>query len=549
MSAFNEGLGKNLANYVPLSPLSFLKRAANVFPNHTSVVSDKRRYTWIETYNRIRAFASSLYKLGIRKGDVVSILAFNGPEIFEAHFSVPLIGAVIHAINTRLDAQSIILQLKHSESEILIVDGELTSILSDALKQSMPALLIIDIEDPAATTNKPIGKISYEDLIIEGSADFTWTLPKDEWWPISLGYTSGTTGAAKGVVSHHRGAYLNSLSNVLTWQMPNQPVYLWTLPMFHCNGWCFPWTLAAVGGTSVCLRSIEVKRIFELISQEKVTHYCGAPIIHQLLHDAPEELRNKKQHIVHAMVAAAPPPTAVFREMEAYGFRLTHTYGLTETYGPAVFCEPQAEWEKLSEEEHAKLKSRQGVPYHVLEEIMIADPETMEPVAKDGTTIGEIFMRGNNVMMGYLKNPDATASAFKNGWFATGDLGVLHTDGYIQIKDRSKDIIISGGENVSSLEIEDVLYEHPAIAGAAVVAYPNPKWGESPCAFIELKSSIQNIRNDEIINHCRQKLARFKVPSKIVIGALPRTSTGKIQKFKLRDIAKNKFNTGESNHE
>ena len=549
MNDFKVGLDKTFANFVPLSPLSFLKRAAHVFPHHTAVVYEDRRYTWLDTYNRVRKFASSLYETEILPGDVVSIMAFNGPELFEAHFSIPMIGAVIHAINTRLDAQSIAHQLRHSDSKVLIIDRELTSAAAEALKQIKHSIKIIDIDDPATKNSRPLGTLTYENMIQTGSKDFTWNLPDDEWSPIALGYTSGTTGAAKGVVTHHRGAYLNAISNVLAWQMPNQPVYLWTLPMFHCNGWCFPWTLAAVGGTNVCLRRIDTNQIYELIIQEKVSHYCGAPIIHQLLHDAPKELRSKKQHIVHGMIAAAPPPTAVFREMEAEGFNLTHAYGLTETYGPAVFCEKQADWRQLPAEERAKLNARQGVTYHVLEEIMIADPDSMIPVPSDGTTIGEIFMRGNNIMMGYLNDPEATARAFKNGWFATGDLGVRHEDGYIQIKDRSKDIIISGGENISSLEVEDALYEHPAVSGAAVVACFDQKWGETPCAFIELKSSMQDISKDQLINHCRNKLVHFKVPRHIILGPLPRTSTGKIQKFKLRDIAKEKFNSGESANE
>ena len=545
MNAFNEGLDKTSANYVPLSPLSFLKRAVNVFPNHTAVVSDDRRYSWRETYHRVCAFASSLHELGIQKNDTVSIIAFNGPEIFEAHYSIPMIGAVIHAINTRLDAQSIAYQLEHSESKLLIADRELTPVITEALKLLKHSIQVIDIDTQIAESYDPLSETTYENLIQAGSKIFKWSLPDNEWTPISLGYTSGTTGAAKGVVSHHRGAYLNSLSNVLTWQMNNQPVYLWTLPMFHCNGWCFPWTLSAVGGTSICLRKVETDLIFDLIIKEKVTHYCGAPIVHQLLHNAPQELKNKKQHLVHGMVAAAPPPTSVFRAMEADGIDLTHVYGLTETYGPAVFCEPQVSWQSLPIEEHTKLKGRQGVSYHVLEEIMIADPESMEPVPKDGETIGEIFMRGNNVMMGYLKNPEATSQSFKNGWFATGDLGVFHEDGYLQIKDRSKDIIISGGENISSLEIEDALYEHPAVASAAVVACPDPKWGETPCAFIELKATMPHIGHEQLIEHCRDKLAHFKVPRHTVLGALPRTPTGKIQKFKLRDIAKEKFCSGE----
>ena len=546
MSAFIEGLDKTSANYVPLSPLSFLKRAVNVYPNHTAVVSDARRYTWLETYSRVCAFASSLHKLGIQKDDTVSIIAFNGPEIFEAHYSIPMIGAVIHAINTRLDAQSIAYQLEHSESKILIADRELTPVIIEALKLIKHPIQVIDIDTPTDNSYAPLSETSYEDLIQSGIKDFLWNLPEDEWSPISLGYTSGTTGAAKGVVSHHRGAYLNSLSNVLTWQMHNQPVYLWTLPMFHCNGWCFPWTLAAVGGTSICLRKVEMEQIYKLIIKEKVTHYCGAPIVHQLIHDAPQELKNKKQHTVHGMVAAAPPPTSVLRAMQADGIELTHAYGLTETYGPAVFCEPQVSWQSLPIEEHTQLKTRQGVSYHVLEEIMIADPKSMQPVPKDGKTVGEIFMRGNNIMMGYLKNPKATSQAFKNGWFATGDLGVFHEDGYLQIKDRSKDVIISGGENISSLEIEDVLHEHSAVSGAAVVACPDPKWGETPCAFVELKTSVSDISHDQLIEHCRNKLANYKVPRHIVFGALPRTSTGKIQKFKLRDIAKIKFNLGDA---
>lgn len=545
MSAFSEGLDKTPANYVPLSPLSFLKRAVDVFPHRTAMVSEDRRYSWLDTYNRITASASSLYDLGVRPRDVISVLAFNGPEIFEAHFSVPMLGAVLHAINTRLDPTSIAHQLEHSDSKLLIVDQELASLAKKALDKFAHAIQLIIIGDHKNRNNNSTETLTYEKLIQSGTKEFTWNLPTDEWSPISLGYTSGTTGAAKGVVSHHRGAYLNSISNILTWQMPKNPVYLWTLPMFHCNGWCFPWTLAAIGGTSICLRKIDASRIYDLILKEKVTHYCGAPIIHQLFYDAPQDFLDKKQHRIHGMIAASPPPTVFFREMEARGFDLTHAYGLTETYGPAIFCETQAEWDNLPIEQRAKLNARQGVPYHVLEDVMVANPESMAPVPRDGKTIGEIFMRGNNVMMGYLKNAKATASVFKNGWFATGDLGVIHEDGYIQIKDRSKDIIISGGENISSVEVEDALYEHPAVAGAAVVACPDSKWGETPCAFVELKSSESDIRDEQLLNHCREKLAHFKVPRHFVLGPLPRTSTGKIQKFKLRDIAKTKFNTGE----
>ena len=549
MNDFNAGLGKTTANFVPLSPLSFLKRAAQVFPQHTAVVYENLRYTWLDTYNRVCKFASALDKTGIKPREIVSIMAFNGPELFEAHFSIPMTGAVIHAINTRLDPNSVAYQLKHCGSKVLIVDRELAPIAKEALEQIKYSIKIIDIDDQNYKSEHTLSSLTYEDFIQTGASDYTWSLPSDEWYPIALSYTSGTTGTPRGVVSHHRGAYLNAISNILAWQMPNQPVYLWTLPMFHCNGWCFPWTLAAVGGTNICLRRMDTNRIYELIVQEKVTHYCGAPIIHQLLHDAPKELRSRKKHVIHGMIAAAPPPTSVFREMEEDGFSLTHAYGLTETYGPAVFCENHADWQQLPMEARAKLNARQGVNYHVLEEILIADPDSMEPVPQDGTTIGEIFMRGNNIMMGYLNDPEATAKVFKNGWFATGDLGVRHEDGYIQIKDRSKDIIISGGENISSIEVEDVLYEHPAVDGAAVVSCADQKWGESPCAFIELKSSMSDISKDQLINHCRDKLAHFKVPHHIIFGPLPRTSTGKIQKFKLREIAKEKINTGETANE
>ena len=535
---YSVGLDKNPANYVPLSPLTFLERAAYVYPNHPSVVHGERRYTWAESYVRSRRLASALQGRGIGEGDTVALMGFNTPETFEAHFGVPMIGAVLNALNTRLDAATIAFILQHGEAKLLITDRAASPIISKALEMLEKSIPVIDINDPMDQTGKLLGEKDYEALLEEGDPEFEWNLPQDEWQAISLNYTSGTTGNPKGVVYHHRGAYLNAISNVLAWDLARHPVYLWTLPMFHCNGWCFPWTLAAVVGTNVCLRKVEVEVIYDLIASENVTHYCGAPIVHNMLINAPEEARAKKQHLVKGMVAAAPPPAAVLEAMEKNNFKITHVYGLTETYGPAVLCEWHSEWDSLSSDERARLNSRQGVRYHMLEGLTVADPDTLEPVPADGQTIGEVLFRGNNVMMGYLKNPTTTEKAFAGGWFHSGDLGVMHPDGYIELKDRSKDIIISGGENISTIEVENVLYRHPAVMEAAVVARPDEKWGETPCAFVTLRENAGDVTEADIIAFCRDNMAHYKAPKTVVFGPLPKTSTGKIQKFKLRETAK-----------
>ncbi len=534
---YTTGLDKNPANYVPLSPLSFLKRAAHVYPDHLSVVHGEERYTWGQTYKRSRRLASALRGRGIEAGDTVSLMALNTPAMFEAHFGVPMAGVILHSLNTRLDARTIAFMLNHAESKALITDRELSPTVSEALERLGRPILVIDINDPLGNGGELLGEKDYEAFLQEGDPDFVWELPNDEWQAISLNYTSGTTGNPKGVVYHHRGAYLNAVSNILAWDMGKHPVYLWTLPMFHCNGWCYPWTLAAVVGTSVCLRQVRVDMIYELIASEGVTHYCGAPIVHNMLVNAPEEMRAKKTQRIKGMVAAAPPPAAVLEALERNDFEITHVYGLTECYGPAVVCDWHAEWDELPLDERATLKSRQGVAYHMLEGLMVANPKTLQPVAADGKTMGEVFMRGNNLMMGYLKNPTATEKAFAGGWFHTGDLGVMHPNGYIELKDRAKDIIISGGENISTIEVENTLYSHPAVSEAAVVARPDDKWGETPCAFITLKPGA-HATEAEIMAYCRQQMANFKAPKTVVFGPLPKTSTGKVQKFKLRDQAR-----------
>ncbi len=535
---YTTGLDKTAANYVPLTPLSFLDRTVSVYPKYTSLVHGELRFTWEETYERCRRLASALQKQGIKEGDTVSVMAPNIPAIYEAHFAVPMLGATLNTLNTRLDPEAIAFMLQHSEAKILITDTEFSPIVEKALSLLPEKPLVIDIDDSQSDVyGKPLGKYEYEDFIKEGDPEFEWKMPEDEWKAISLNYTSGTTGNPKGVVYHHRGAYLNSMSNIVDWEMPKHPVYLWTLPMFHCNGWCFPWTIAAAAGTSVCLRKVDPALIYDLIAQEKVSHFCGAPIVHNMLINAPESVRSKKQHLVKGFIAGAAPPAAILEGMEKNGFKITHVYGLTETYGPSVVCEWHAEWDAFDSEERARLNARQGVRNHVLEGLMVADPLTLEPVTPDGETMGEIFMRGNNVMMGYLKNPKATEASFQGGWFHSGDLAVVHSDGYIEIKDRSKDIIISGGENISTIEVEDVLYRHPAVLEAAVVAKPDQKWGETPCAFVTLKEG-KEATADELIEFCREHMARFKTPRYVIFGPLPKTSTGKIQKFVLREQAK-----------
>ncbi|AAV93985.1 acyl-CoA synthetase [Ruegeria pomeroyi] len=534
---YDQHLDRTPANFTPLSPLSYIERTAAVYPDYPSVVYGDRRYTWAETYTRCRRLASALAGRGLGKGDTVSIIAANIPEMYEAHFGVPMAGAVLNAINTRLDAPIIAFILSHAEARVLIVDPEFSEVVRDALAQiDRPDLLVVDIEDPSFAGGAPVGTLSYDALLAEGDPDFDWSLPGDEWDAIALNYTSGTTGNPKGVVYHHRGAALNATSNILTWGMPQHAVYLWTLPMFHCNGWCFPWTMAANAGVSVCLRAVRDEPIYRAFREEKVTHFCGAPIVLNMLANAPDHMKDF-DHQIKVMTAGAPPPAAVIEKMEAMGVDVTHVYGLTETYGPSVVCAWKEEWDGRPGAERAALKVRQGVRYVALSGLMVADPETLEPVPADGETMGEIFMQGNIVMKGYLKNPDATDRAFRGGWFASGDLGVMHPDGYIALKDRSKDIIISGGENISSVEVEDVLYKHPAVMEAAVVARPDEKWGETPCAFVELKPG-QSVEAADLIAHCRANMAHFKAPKTVVFGELPKTSTGKIQKFLLRERAR-----------
>jgi len=534
---FETDLDQTPANYVPLSPLSFIRRAALVYPDQPSLIHGEVRHTWRETYARCRRLSSALAARGVGAGDTVAVMAPNIPAIYEASFAVPMLGGVVNTLNVRLDATTIAFMLDHGEASVLITDTEFAPVVREALTRIGRKILVIDVDDPLAESGERLGEVEYEDFLAGGDENFQWTLPDDEWKAISLNYTSGTTGNPKGVVYHHRGAYLNALSNVVGWNMGHHPVYLWTLPMFHCNGWCYPWTLAAVAGTSVCARKVSGKAIFDAIADHGVTHFCGAPIVLNLVLNASEAERRGFQHTVEVMTAAAPPPAAVLQRMEASGFKMTHVYGLTETYGPAVMCAWKPEWDALPAEERARMKSRQGVPYHVLEDIQVMDPQTMTPVPADGETIGEVMFRGNIVMKGYLKNPTATRESLAGGWFHSGDLGVMHPDGYIALKDRSKDIIISGGENISSIEVEDALYQHPAVLEAAVVARPDEQWGETPCAFIALKNDAA-VSEEDIIAFCRERLARFKVPRTVVFGELPKTSTGKVQKFVLREQAK-----------
>jgi fatty-acyl-CoA synthase len=531
---YAKDLDRNQANYVPLTPLSFIERSAYVYPERLAVVHGAQRYTWKETYARCRRLASALARRGIGKGDTVAVMLPNIPAMYEAHFGVPMCGAVLNTLNTRLDADAIAFMLRHGEAKLLIADRE----FSATIEQVDCKVPIVDVDDPEYTgPGKRLGVLEYEDFLKTGDPDYGWQWPEDEWDAISLNYTSGTTGDPKGVVYHHRGAYLNAVCNIVTWSMPQHAVYLWTLPMFHCNGWTFPWTMAANSGTNVCLRRVDAEKIFSLIKQHKVTHYCGAPIVHSTLINAPEELKRGISHKVHGMVAAAAPPAAMIEGMERMGFDITHVYGLTEVYGPATVCAKHEEWNALEIGERTRLNGRQGVRYLMEEGLTVMDPQSMKPVPADGETMGEIMFRGNITMKGYLKNPKATQAAFAGGWFHSGDLAVMQPDGYIKIKDRSKDIIISGGENISSLEVEDVLYRHTAVLAAAVVAKPDDKWGETPCAFVELKAGAV-VSEFDIIRFCRDHLARFKVPRAVVFGELPKTSTGKIQKFLLREKAR-----------
>ncbi|TPE53714.1 acyl-CoA synthetase [Amaricoccus solimangrovi] len=536
-SPYASGLDRNAANHVPLTPTSFLDRAADVWPERTAVVHGAVRRSWAETAARCRALASALRRRGVAPGQTVAFLAANTPELFEAHFGVPGMGGVLNAINTRLDPEAIAFILGHGEARILFVDREFSATARRALALLGRRIPVIDIDDPAFEGGERIGETDYEAFLAEGDAAEPLAGPSDEWDPIALNYTSGTTGNPKGVVYHHRGAYLNAVSNALSWELSGAPVYLWTLPMFHCNGWCFPWTIAAVAGVAVCLRAVRVEPVLELIRTEKVTHFCGAPIVLSLISNAPAELRAGITHKVKAMVAGAAPPAAIIAGMERMGWEVTHVYGLTECYGPTVVNVWHHRWDGLDLTEKAAIKARQGVRGPMLEAVMVADPVTLEPRPKDGETIGEILMRGNNVSAGYLKNPTATAEAFAGGWFHTGDLAVWHEDGYVEIKDRSKDIIISGGENISSIEVEDVIYRHPDVLEAAVVARPDEKWGETPCAFVTLREGAR-VTEAELIAFCRTQLAGFKIPKAVVFGPLPRTQTGKVQKFVLRAAAR-----------
>lgn len=538
-SIFDQDLPRNEANFSPLSPLLFIKRTAEVYPLRTAVVHGTLRRTWADTYERCRRLASALRKAGIKEGDTVAVMLPNTPPMVEAHFGVPMMGAVLNALNTRLDPEAIAFMLDHGEAKAIIVDVEFSTVMQKAiaLRRGDNPLLVIDAEDDLYTgIATRIGKCTYEDFLAGGEPEFSWALPSDEWDAITLNYTSGTTGNPKGVVYHHRGAAINAISNVLEWDMPKHAVYLWTLPMFHCNGWCFPWTLAARAAVNVCLRRVEAKAIVDSIVENGVTHYCGAPIVHGLLVNAPDDLKSRLPSGVKAMVAGAAPPASLIEGMEKLGFELTHVYGLTEVYGPATVCAKHADWDSVDIGERARLNARQGVRYHLQEGAQVMNPETMQPVPRDGETMGEIMFRGNITMKGYLKNTMATKEAFLGGWYHTGDLAVQYPDGYIKIKDRSKDIIISGGENISSIEVEDVLYRHPDVLAAAVVAKADPKWGETPCAFVELKAG-STLTEAEVIAHCKRHLAGFKVPRAVVFGEVPKTSTGKIQKFELRKRA------------
>jgi fatty-acyl-CoA synthase len=536
---YDTDLDRNAANYVPLSPLTFLERAASVFPARTAIIHGKQRHTYEQFYARARKLAAALAKFGIKKGDTVAVMLANTPPMLEAHYGVPMSGGVLNTLNTRLDAAALAFILDHGEAKVLITDREFASTIRETLKLATVKPFIIDYDDPEfAQTGERLGSIEYEQFIAGGDPEFAWEMPGDEWDAISLNYTSGTTGNPKGVVFHHRGAALMGYGNVISTGMGRHPVYLWTLPMFHCNGWCFPWSLSVVAGTHVCLRWVRAKQIYDLILEHNVTHMCGAPIVMSTLINAPETERRPLPHKIEFITAAAPPPEAVLAAMSESGFNVTHVYGLTETYGPAVVNEWKAEWDALDRGHRAAKKARQGVRYHALDALTVMDPETMEPTPADGETLGEVMFRGNVVMKGYLKNPKATREAFEGGWFHSGDLGVMHPDGYVQLKDRSKDIIISGGENISSIEVEDALLQHPAVMFAAVVARPDEKWGETPCAFVERKVGFETTTEEELIEHCRTQIARFKCPRHVIFTDLPKTSTGKIQKFKLREQAK-----------
>ena len=539
MNNYETNLDKNDANFVPLTPLSFLERAKDIYPNYEALVYETRSYTWTEVYKRCIKFASALEKIGIGKGDTVSIMAFNTPEIFEAHYSVPMTGAVLNTINVRLDAKTVSYILNHSEAKVLIVDRQLHSIIEKALLSVDKKPIIIDIQDDFVDQSilRKIGEYEYESFLKSGDDNYIWKKPKDEWDAISLNYTSGTTGNPKGVVYHHRGSYLMSTGSAVAWNMPNRLNFLTVVPMFHCNGWGYPWTIPMLNGKTVCLRSIDIKKIFELIEKYKITHFGGAPIVLNMITGASQSDQKKLNHKVHVLTAGAPPPSIIFKKMKSLGFEVMHVYGLTETYGHITQCAWNDEWNSFDEDKQNEIKARQGVRYPNTEDAMVIDPETMKPVPKDGKSMGEIMIRGNIVMKGYFKDKEATEKSMANGWFHSGDLAVIHPDGYIKIQDRSKDIIISGGENISSIEIENTLAKHPSVSIAAVVAKTDEKWGEVPCAFIE-KVKDKEVSEKELIDFCKETLAGFKVPKKIDFRELPKTSTGKIQKFELRKIAK-----------
>ena len=539
MNNYEKNLEKNNANFVPLTPLSFLERAKDIYPNYEALVYETRSYSWTEVYKRCIKFASALEKIGIRKGDTVSVMAFNTPEIFEAHYSVPMTGAVLNTINVRLDAKTVSYILNHSEAKVFIVDRQLHSIIQKALTTVDKKPIIIDIQDDFADQKllKKIGEHEYESFLNTGDDSYFWKRPKDEWDAISLNYTSGTTGNPKGVVYHHRGSYLMSTGSAVAWNMPNRLNFLTVVPMFHCNGWGYPWTIPMLNGKTICLRSIDIKKIFELIEKHKITHFGGAPIVLNMITGASQADQKKLNHKVHVLTAGAPPPSIIFKKMKELGFEVMHVYGLTETYGHITQCAWNDEWNSFDEDKQNEIKARQGVRYPNTEDAMVINPETMKPVPSDGKSMGEIMIRGNIVMKGYFKDKEATEKAMANGWFHSGDLAVMHPDGYIKIQDRSKDIIISGGENISSIEIENTLAKHPAVSIAAVVAKSDEKWGEVPCAFIE-KVKDKDISEKELIDFCKETLAGFKVPKKIDFRELPKTSTGKIQKFELRKIAK-----------